>query len=281
MRLWPFLLLLVLTAPLRAQDEPVHMRPEFPLIFPLAQNGNDVTVKYPVMINPTTVLKPGMQLRVLYTFSRDAGGSSDLAMAHAGTLEQSYARNAFGGGNSNGAKLPPQMAHELEGYRRTVWDVPNNFVLAMAQYPTDSMHLIYSPTGKSLDMRDERFFFFDGLFVGSPNGKVAVIAVEKQSKADIGGVKAGDEILSVGGIPTKDDLPTFAAAYASAKKTATDNEVDSYPMVVRSSDGEKTVNIPMPAKIKGGLMNDFFDQAPPPKSPAPATAPSAVPSPTP
>ena len=51
--------ILSILAPLHGQDEPVHMRPEFPLIFPLAQNGKDVTVKFPVLINPTTVLKPG------------------------------------------------------------------------------------------------------------------------------------------------------------------------------------------------------------------------------
>ena len=246
-------------APLRGQDEPVHMTPEFAFTFPLSSNGKDVTVKFPVLINPATVIKPGMVLRTLYVLSYDSGsgGSSDLVLAHQGTMEESYTRDTTS--TDGGAKLPPELAHEIEGYRRTVWEVPNNFVLAMAQYPTDQMHLIYSPTGKSLDLSDERFSFFDGLFVGLPGGKVTVLAVEKESKADKAGIKAGDEIVSVGGIPVQNDLSNFAAAYSSAKKTATDNEVSSYPVTIRSDDksGIRTVNIAMPPSIKGGLMDGF------------------------
>ncbi len=279
MRFWPFLFLLILVVPLHAQDEPVHMRPEFPLIFPLTQIGKDakvVTVKYPVLINPGAVIKPGMRLRVLYILSQDSSGSSDLAVAHEGTLEQSYARNAFGA-NGSDAHLPPGVLHEIEGYRRTVWEVSNNFVLAMAQYPTDAMHLIYTPTDKDQNLHDERFSFFDGLFVGTPNGKVAVIAVEKESKADKAGIKAGDEIVSVGGIPMRDDLPTFASAFALTKKTARENEVDSYPMTILSNGGEKTVNIPLPPKIQGGLMNDFFNQPPSSASSNAVSTPPAAP----
>jgi predicted metalloprotease with PDZ domain len=170
-------------------------------------------------------------------------------------MEQSYARAAPGAD----AAIPSELAHEIEGYRRTVWEVPNNFILAMAQYPTDAMHLIYSPTGKNQDLHDERFNFFDGLFVGLPDGKVTVIAVEKASKADKAGIKAGDEIVSVGGIPTRNDLTAFAGAYASAKKTAMDNEAESYPMTIRPKDKTETetVNIAMPPTIKGGLMDEF------------------------
>jgi predicted metalloprotease with PDZ domain len=172
-------------------------------------------------------------------------------------MEQSYARSA--GGSDEGPKLPPEVAHEIEGYRRTVWEVPNNFILAMAQYPTDAMHLIYSPTGKNQDLDDEHFSFFDGLLVGLPNGKVTVLAVEKESKAEKAGIKAGDEIVSVGGASTQNDLAAFAAAYSTAKKTAKENEVDSYPMTLRSEGKAetRTVNIPLPPKLKSGLMDGF------------------------
>ncbi len=123
------------------------------------------------------------------------------------------------------------------------------------------MHLVYSPTGKdqSRDLLDERFSFFDGLMIGQPNGKVTVIAVEKDSKSEKAGLKAGDVILSVGGIPTKDDLKTFALAFSSAKKTAMDNEVASYPMSIISegTPDPHQVNIPMPPTIKSGLMDGF------------------------
>ncbi|MCE0484054.1 MAG: PDZ domain-containing protein [Methylacidiphilales bacterium] len=255
LRLCVFAALIALLAPLRAQDEPIHMRPEFALTFPLAANGDEVTVKYPILINPTTVLKPGMVLRTLYilTSPDDSDGAGTLAIAHQGSMEQAYSRDVPS--RSTDVRLPPGLAHELENYRRTVWTVPNNFVLAMAQYPTDIMHLIYSPTGHSQDITDERFIFFDGLMVGSPDGHVTILAVEKESKADNAGLKAGDDILSVGGIPTNDDLRTFANSYASTKKAAFDNEVQSYQMSIRSpGQSPRTVNIPMPPSLKGGLM---------------------------
>ncbi len=247
------------------------MTPEFPLIFPLTQNGDDVTVKYPVMINGGTIIKPGMILRVLYVLSIDSQlASTDLALAAKGDANAAYSRAPAGTGNV--PTLPPQLAHEIEGYRRTVWQVSDNFVLAMAQYPTDQMHLIYEATGKDNELSDERFNFFDGLFVGLPNGKVTVIAVEKDSKASHAGLKAGDEIISIGGIPTG-SLSAFAAAYTSAKKTATENEVTSYPMMVRSAAGGDAhpVNIGMPPSLKGGLMDDFNSPPPPANTPKPAT----------
>jgi hypothetical protein len=257
------LLLLVAVSflPLRAQDDqPINMHPPFPLAFPLASNGTMVTVKFPVLINPATVVKPGMQLRVLYILNRDSQTGTDLALAHAGSLESSYARNSFGA-NGSGAQIPPELAHEIEGYRRTVWEVPNNFVLAMAQYPTESMHLIYSPTNSNRDLDDEVFSFFDGLLVGAPGGKVTVLAVEKNSKADAAGVKAGDEIIAEGDYPTRDDLTTFANGYASAKTDAKNNEVESYAMTLRGADGTtRTVQVRLPLRIHSGLMDGFSEK---------------------
>ena len=252
--------LVALLAPLRAQDasSPVKMTPEFPLVFPLTKNGNDVTLKFPVLINPTTVLKPGMVLRTLYIINYSNGdGSTDLILAHKGNMEQAYTRDTASTGDQS--KMPPELAHEIEGYRRTVWEVPNNFVLAMAQYPTDAMHLIYSPTGKdrTVDLADERFSFFDGLFVGLPDGKVTILAVENESKADKAGLKAGDEILAVGGIPTQNDLAAFSAAFAATRGKARDDELPSYSMTVRSEGkpDARQVDIAMPPSLKSNFFN--------------------------
>jgi hypothetical protein len=258
-RLCLLLLLVAAIAPLRAQDQPVHMRPEFALTFPVVGDGEYVTVKYPVMINESTQVTPGMQLRVLYVLSTGADTSSDLALAHAGTLEQSYARDpaASAGGTDDAAKIPPELAHEIEGYRRTIWTVPNNFVLAMAQYPTEQMHLIYAPKEESRDLHDEVFHFFDGLFVGAPGGQVTVLGVEREDVGERAGLKAGDVILAVGGYPTH-DLKAFSKAYADAKRDARESEAESYTMTVRGADGTtRTAKLAMPLSIKGGLMDGF------------------------
>lgn len=249
--------IMAVIAPLRGQDDlPVKMTPEFALTFPVTQSGHDVTVKYPVIVNPTTILKPGMVLRVLYILNTNSASSTDLVLAHKGNMEQSYSRDTAAPEQS---KMPPELAHEIEGYRRTVWEVPNNFVLAMAQYPTDFMHLIYSPTGKDRDMADEKFSFFEGLLIGLPDGKVTVLAVENGSKADKAGIKAGDEIVAVDGASPRNDLALFATAWANAKKTAKYNNATSFPMTVRSEGktDTHTVSIAMPPTIKSSLMDGF------------------------
>jgi hypothetical protein len=249
--------------PARAQeDQPVHMRPEFPLAFPLTSQGRMVTVKYPVMLNQTAEIKPGMQMRVCYRLNT-SGSSTDLALVHAGSVENSYARDsgAASGGPASLPGVPAAFVHEIEGYRRTVWEVPNNFVLYLAQFPTESSHLIYSPTDKDTDLHDEVFHFFDGLFIGAPNGKVTVIAVERESVTEKAGIKAGDEIVSVGAYPTKDDLMTFARGYAAAKDDARSSEASSYALVLRGADGKtRTAAVAMPMRIRGGLMDGFSDK---------------------
>jgi hypothetical protein len=254
-------LLLVLTftftAAARAQDTdgPVKMAPEFCFTFPVVlMNKHDVTVKYPVMINAVTVLKPGMILRVVYVPPVQSD-SNDLALAHKGTLEESYSRETANT-DAHQRSLPPEMAHEIETQRKRVWQVPGNFVLAIAQYPTDLMHLIYSPTGNNRvgDLVDTSFSFFDGMFIGSPNGGVQVLAVEKESYADRAGIKAGDEITAVGGTPMHGDLTQFSSLYAATKRTAKENEVPNFNITVRSGNGAPhQASISLPPSIKNFL----------------------------
>jgi hypothetical protein len=197
-------MVLALAVTARAQDiadGPVKMTPEFCFAFPVVKmNAHDVSVKYPVMINPVTVLKPGMVLRVIYMPPVQTA-SNDLVLARKGTMEESYSRET-GNTDAHTARLPPDMQHEIDRQRKRVWEVPNNFVLAMAQYPTDTMHLIYSATSTDLigSLVDTSFSFFDGMFVGTPHGEVEVLGVERTSYADQAGVKVGDQILAVGNV---------------------------------------------------------------------------------
>jgi hypothetical protein len=236
------LLLLVLgSAPAaHAQDSdgPIKMTPEFAFTFPVVlMNKTDVSVKYPVMINALTVLKPGMVLRVIY-MPPVQNDSNNLILAHKGTMEESYSRETANT-DAHQKSLPPQMAHEIETQRKRVWQVTGNFVLAIAQYPTDLMHLIYAPTGKDRinDLVDTSFSFFDGMFIGSPNGDVRVLAVEKDSYADQAGIKGGDEITAVGNVPMHGDLMQFSTVFAEAKRVAKDNEASSFNLTIRSGNG--------------------------------------------
>jgi C-terminal processing protease CtpA/Prc len=248
-------------APLPAQtvDAPVEMTPQFPLAFPFQMKGTDVTVKFPVMINPTTVLKPGMVLRTLYVIQQSSDvASNDLGLAHATDQSEAYSRvNPSTDGQQ---KMPYEVAHQLEGYRRTVWTTPVNFELAMAQFPTEAMHLIYVPNAnaKHRDLADQRFSFFDGMLMGQPDGSsVVVLAVENDSKADHAGIKAGDEIVAVGNEPTQHDLTTFASVFAAVRENARYNNAATYALTVRSpgQSGTHVVNVAMPPTIKSLLMD--------------------------
>ncbi len=238
-----------------AADGPVKMTPEFCFTFPAVQmNPHDVSVKYPVMINPITVLKPGMVLRVIYVPPVQSD-SNDLLLAHKGTMEEAYSRDSTATSSERENALPRDMQHQIDVQRKRVWQVPGNFVLAIAQLPTDVMHLIYSPTGRDRDedLVDTSFSFFDGMFVGSPDGGVQVLAVEKGSYADQAGVKAGDEITTVGSAPIGGDLNAFASIFSSVKKAAHDNEQSSFPMTLRSGGVTRTVAVPLTPTIKSFL----------------------------
>ena len=163
--------------PMQAQyDLPVKMKPDFALAIQLTKIPNGVSVKFPVLINLTTVLKPGMILRNIYLPPANDGDSQNLNMAHLGDMTQSFTRdNATMEGKQT---MSPQISHELEHERRIVWDIPLHFEAALAQMPTDSIHLIYSASGNNLNLQDANFSFLEGLFVGSPSGGVSVLAVE-------------------------------------------------------------------------------------------------------
>ena len=242
---------------LRAQDTdgPVKMEPELPLIIPLTREGpHKVTVKYPILINMSTVVRPGMALRVLY-IPPVQEDSENLVVAHMGTMAESFSR----GSGETGPHLPPEIAHEIERQRRIVWEVPLNFQLTLAQQPTDQLHLIYSTSGDNRNLDDERLNFFDGLFLGSPHGGVTVLAVEKDSKADKAGLKAGDQILAVSGKTVPEDLAAFPALYVAARKEAQDAGAPDYTFTVRSSGAASghPISMSMPPSLKNQLMNGF------------------------
>jgi hypothetical protein len=239
-------------------DAPVQMTPQFPLTFPLVKQGDFVTVKFPVMINPATVLKPGMILRTIYIIQQSDDEPNDLGIAHATDESEAYARS--NPGTDSQPKMPYEVAHQLEEYRRTVWSTPVNFELAMAQFPTELMHLIYSLGGKNRerDLLDQRFSFFDGMLMGQPDGSsVVVLAVENDSKTDRAGIKAGDEIVAVGGESTQHDLTTFATIFAAVRQDARDTSASSYALTIRSpgQTGTHVVNVAMPPTIKSQLMD--------------------------
>jgi len=241
-------------------DTPVKMTPEFPLTFPLVKQGDFVTVKFPVMINPITVLKPGMILRTLYIIQQSDDEPNDLGIAHATDEAEAYARS--NPSTDSQPKMPYEVAHQLETYRRTVWTTPVNFELAMAQFPTEVMHLIYSLGGKTRerDLLDQRFSFFDGMLVGQPDGSsITVLAVEDDSKSAGAGIQAGDEIVAVGSEPVQHDLITFAILFAQARQNARDMSASSYAITIRSPGqaGTHVVNVAMPPTIKSQLMDGF------------------------
>jgi hypothetical protein len=252
----PLLLLLALSPALRGQlntDGPIHMTPDLALAIPLVEVKHDVMLKFPILINANTVVKPGMVLRNIYIPPTN-DDSENLVLAHAGTMADAYSRPTSG--SSSQSQMPPEIARQIEHQRRVVWDEPIYFQIALEQLPTDIAHLIYSQTGDELNLDDQRFDFFDGLFLGSPAGVVTVLAVENGSKADKAGIKAGDQLLSVNGRVLPGDLAAFPETYVAARKDAEGIHASSFPVVVRSTGeaGSHTVNMATPATIKSMLM---------------------------
>jgi hypothetical protein len=249
-----FLSFLPLTRAQINTDGPIKMTPDLALAIPLVVVvKHDVTVKFPILINEATEIKPGMVLRNIY-IPPTQDDSENLILAHQGTTADAYSRGAST--NDNAPKMPPEIARALEHERRTVWEIPIKFQIALEQLPTDIAHLIYSQTGDELNLDDERFDFMDGLFLGSPSGGVTVLAVENGSTSDKAGIKAGDQILSVNGRPVPEDLGVFPNVYIAARRDAEESHAMSFPVVVRSAGAaaNHTVNVATPPTIKSMLM---------------------------
>jgi membrane-associated protease RseP (regulator of RpoE activity) len=247
--LWIFLVSGVLAMPGFSQDLPPQMSPPLALAFPFQTVKGGVTVKYPVLLNPQPagVVKPGTVLISIYCLEPKNGTPTDLDLVRHAEIENAYSRPVQ---SSSPTNLSHEEVEQINHAKNGQWTVPNNFILAMAQYSPELMHMICK--NASDHYLDETFRFCDGMFLGLPGAHVAIISVQPDAIAAQAGLKAGDQIVAINGTPVT-SLEGFSRAFASAKQDATDRHKDFYMVSVLSDHGQKEVKVTMPSLSLGGF----------------------------
>jgi len=222
---------LALVAPARGQEEKLVLTPPLGQIFPLETKPDGVRLKFPVLLNERTILRPDVVLRFLYIDpntglhargENDGGGPAPFHHHSDGVLESNphgpqIDRDAFPPGDDS---APSRGATGEASTEK--WNQAGPYRDALDQAAVVGTTVVYSIPGKkkpqstSIDLPD-------GMLLAEVGNHVQVLAMTADSTAFQGGVRPGDEIRSFQGkLPVaslKDFLQTYFTVKESARKT--------------------------------------------------------------
>ena len=251
----------------RAQQEQLVLDPPLSQVFPLELKPGGVGVRYPVLLNDHTILRPDAILRFIYLEPNGglhAGGGDDnhlraLNGPH-GTLQQNDNGTTTHGEGPSGAwgrgdfdedagifdhtksDDPKRSKSELQNEK---WGQPDLFAQALDHASDEGTTVVYNlpaqprPTTATIDLPE-------GMLLAEVDGRVRVLALSHESRAFAGGLQPGDEIRSLGGraVGTLED---FLRAYAETRRQARVSGISSYAMEVWRPDEGRAVSVQIAA----------------------------------
>jgi hypothetical protein len=254
---------------LRAQEEQLTLEPPLSQAFPVIIQPGGARVPYPILVNDHTILKPDAVLRFVFIdpnaglhrgngggggFGLDDDSGGPVAHSHigpAGTLEQDPGKKVDGGAGawgSNGGDPDAGMFDDnnkkddaktkKSELQTEVWLQKDLFSEAFDHATETGTTLVYltpaqkRPTTAVLDLPE-------GMLLAEVGGHVRVLGVSPQSRAYVGGVRAGDEIRSLGGSDSLATLSDFVRAFTATKRQARLSGNPTYPMEIwRPGEGQ-------------------------------------------
>ena len=243
----------MLTAGTSSKAQVFDLEPHLALSFPFQQGAESTTVKYPVMLAPNFIMKPGDQLRIAYVPLRNDDAET---IRQRNTSNKDSVLTRKNGPQDEGPKLTPAQLATQKMIRETKWAEPKRFQLAFDNLRDSDLSLVYLRTNP-VDLIDVHFDFPEGMFLAEIDGSVRVLAVEKNSKAMQMGIKAGDVILKIGGISVGNTLEGFAKAYSATKRALETSGKKTFPIAYRpgGTGAETTGEVKAPATLKGSIMD--------------------------
>jgi hypothetical protein len=246
-----------------AQDEQLTLTPPLREVFPLQAVPGGVRVKYPVLLNDHTILRPEAILRFIYldpnpgarahTGGDDGGGggafhtrvgpggslTSDGPVEHGGGASGGWG-NADGNdvaGIYDGDKKDDAKQRKSE-LQKEVWTEPDAFTEALDRATDLGTTLVYSlppqnrPLAAALDLPE-------GMLLAEVAGHVRVLGLTETSRAYAGGIRPDDEIRSCNGGGPIATLGDFLREYSETKRQARLSGIPTYAMEIwRPSDGQ-------------------------------------------
>ena len=238
----------------RAQGEELDLQPPLSEVFP-SENGIDgVHVKYPVLVNDHTILRPDAMLRFVYVdqnpgmhaHAGSTGGGDEEWHTHitptgalpSGTDAVTHGGGAAGGWSKNdsddtagifddtGKSDTKRQKAEMQS---EVWTQKALFDDAFEHAADQGTTVVYTVPTKP-QLLTAAFDLPEGMLLGQVDGHVLVLGLKEDSRAYSGGVRPGDQIQSVDGGALK-TLEDFQHAYDAARRAAKGG-VSSYSMVI-------------------------------------------------
>jgi hypothetical protein len=252
---------------LRAQEEQLTLEPPLSQAFPVIIQPGGARVPYPILVNDHTILKPDEVLRFVYIdpnagLHRGSGGgggfnddsSGPVAHSHigpAGAVAQDPGKGVDGGAGAwggNGGDPDAGMFDDTSKkddaktkkseLQTEVWLQKDLFSDAFEHATEMGTTLVYMtpaqkrPSTAVLDLPE-------GMLLAEVDGHVRVLGLSPQSRAYVGGVRAGDEIRSLGGSDSLATLNDFVRAFTATKRQARLSGNPTYPMEIwRPSEGQ-------------------------------------------
>jgi hypothetical protein len=260
----------------RAQEEPLILTPPLSEVFPLVPAPDGMRLKFPVLLNERTILRPDVLLRFIYldpnARSRDMGGDDSGhggggghgghhhggggGGSDGGDADAAYSRDSGGGGAPGGAGGPggngPPGGGGDKGsqseLRTEVWKDTGLFRDALANATDTGTTFVYNFPGKtkpetaSIDLPD-------GMLLGEVDGHVEILALANGSRSQQSGVQPGDRFVEIEQQPVA-TLRDFERVYPPVKEQAIKSG-HSYAITVwRPAEGKQlTIPIVAPPSI--------------------------------
>jgi hypothetical protein len=258
-----FLFFLLLGLPFApAQEEQLNLDPPLREIFPLESTPTGVRVKYPVLLSDHLILRPSALLRFIYldpnAVGRAHGGGGGGFRRPAGPGDHGVPNGETDGawgktGGDEDAGIFDDKSRDDVKQRKTemqneIWTRPALFAEALDHASEEGTTIVYSlppqnrPQTATLDLPE-------GMLLAEIDGHVRVLGLTGESRAFAGGLRAGDEILSLnGGAPIR-TLDDFLREYAATRRQAKLTGNATYAMELRHEGQPASIQIAAPPTL--------------------------------
>jgi hypothetical protein len=263
-----------------AQEEKLALSPPLSQVFPLTTTAEGIRLKYPVLLNDRTILKPDAILRFVYldpnagTRSRGGGGGGTPGAGGGqggGHGHHHGGGGGGGGGSSDGddaggayargapspsstdAAPPPESKGDSKDsateIQTEVWTQASLFHDAFDEAAEAGTTVVYLMPGKQKP-QSVQIDLPDGMFLGEIGGHVQVLGLTEDSRAGESGVRPGDEIRSFEGHLPVASLGEFLRVYHSVTESAAKADRSYAIEVWRPSDAKlETIQVAAPPSL--------------------------------
>ena len=255
---------------LMAQQEQLVLNPPLRESFPMEAKTDGVRLAYPVLVNDHTILRPNAVLRFIYidpnAGTRRSGGGGgeggirDQSGPH-GTITQDPSTGGTRHGESSGGwgsnagdedagifdenKKDDAKTNRKE-LQTEVWLQTDLFSEALDHATDSGTTLVYSVPPQNRP-QTAVFDLPEGMLLAEVNGHVRVLALTQDSRAFVGGIRAGDEIRSFNRQEPVNTLGDFTRSYSSTKRQARVAGITSYTMEIARPGEDQIVSIQIAA----------------------------------